>query len=86
VLFSAALLVCPPRCELDAAISLLNPRLPPATGFLNSVKIKGSHTAIKSGIEAANAVYDVVKGAASESDAPLEPTAYQSNMENSWVV
>ena len=29
-----------------------------SAGFMNVLKIKGSHTAIKSGVEAGNAVFD----------------------------
>jgi electron-transferring-flavoprotein dehydrogenase len=31
-----------------------------SAGFMNVLKIKGSHTAIKSGIEAANAIFDKI--------------------------
>ncbi len=48
-----------------------------AAGFLNVPKIKGSHTALKSGMVAAEALYDyLVKG---------EPYTYQNRLEKSWV-
>jgi len=48
-----------------------------AAGFLNVPKIKGSHTALKSGMVAAEALYDhLIKG---------EPYAYQNRLEKSWV-
>lgn len=31
-----------------------------SAGFMNILKIKGSHTAIKSGIEAGNAIFDKI--------------------------
>ncbi len=48
-----------------------------AAGFLNVPKIKGSHTALKSGMIAAEALYDhLLKG---------QPYTYQSRLEKSWV-
>lgn len=69
-----------------------------AAGFLNAVKIKGSHCAIKSGSVAAEAVHAALTvgedaeeravAATGEIDAeepPLEVTQYATNMEKSWV-
>eukprot|EP00730_Choanoeca_flexa_P009187 TRINITY_DN12603_c0_g3_i1.p1 TRINITY_DN12603_c0_g3~~TRINITY_DN12603_c0_g3_i1.p1 ORF type:complete len:633 (+),score=160.83 TRINITY_DN12603_c0_g3_i1:275-1900(+) len=66
-----------------------------SAGFLNSVKIKGSHTALKSGQVAGEAVFNKLTGAGvtpvaetGEIDAAegtIEVTEYQSAMENSWV-
>jgi electron-transferring-flavoprotein dehydrogenase len=66
-----------------------------SAGFLNSVKIKGSHTAIKSGMVAAEAVHELLEaqekddeGVTTEAAAvgeANEAVAYQSNMEKSWV-
>jgi len=53
-----------------------------SAGFLNSVKIKGSHTAIKSGMVAAEAVHAMLL---SEDDKAGEPKAYQAAMKASWV-
>ncbi len=48
-----------------------------AAGFLNVPKIKGSHTALKSGMIAGEAVYEyLVKGA---------PYTYQKRLEESWI-
>lgn len=48
-----------------------------AAGFLNVPKIKGSHTALKSGMIAAEALYDhLIKG---------QPYTYQERLEKSWV-
>jgi electron-transferring-flavoprotein dehydrogenase len=48
-----------------------------AAGFLNVAKIKGSHTALKSGMVAAEAIYaHLIKG---------EPYSYQKRLEKSWV-
>eukprot|EP00591_Stephanopyxis_turris_P009152 CAMPEP_0195509062 /NCGR_PEP_ID=MMETSP0794_2-20130614/2095_1 /TAXON_ID=515487 /ORGANISM="Stephanopyxis turris, Strain CCMP 815" /LENGTH=590 /DNA_ID=CAMNT_0040636183 /DNA_START=429 /DNA_END=2201 /DNA_ORIENTATION=+ len=67
-----------------------------SAGFLNSVKIKGSHTAIKSGTEAGNAVFqqlisnqDSFRVAISGEIDPNEPisevTSYEDEMKQSWV-
>jgi electron-transferring-flavoprotein dehydrogenase len=53
-----------------------------SAGFLNVPKIKGSHTAMKSGMVAAEAVFEALQQG---EDAPQELTAYQENMEKSWV-
>ena len=53
-----------------------------SAGFLNVPKIKGSHTAMKSGMVAAEAVFEALQQG---EDAPKELTNYQSNMEKSWV-
>jgi electron-transferring-flavoprotein dehydrogenase len=60
-------------------------------GFLNAVKIKGSHTALKSGMLAAEAAFDALK----EGDAvaetgelrgdQLELTAYEDAIDKSWI-
>jgi electron-transferring-flavoprotein dehydrogenase len=70
-----------------------------SAGFLNVPKIKGTHTAMKSGMVAAEAVFDALKGddAASAAAATpgvtgsageragLEVTRFQRDMEASWV-
>ncbi len=50
-------------------------------GTMNSVKIKGNHTAMKSGLLAAETV---VEALASE-NAPADLEAYAANIENSWL-
>lgn len=50
-------------------------------GFLNVPRIKGSHTAMKSGMLAADAAVEAI-AAGREFD---ELTAYQSGYENSWI-
>ena len=52
-------------------------------GFLNNAKIKGSHTAIKTGMIAADAVFDAVRGGAG---AGAEVTAYADAVQQSWVI
>jgi electron-transferring-flavoprotein dehydrogenase len=52
-----------------------------SAGFLNVPRIKGSHTAVKSGIMAAEAAYDAIQ-AGRTSD---ELTAYPEAFERSWV-
>jgi len=63
-----------------------------AAGFLNVPKIKGTHTAMKSGMVAADAVFDALRpAAAAGAPAPpapadgLEVSRYQADMEESWV-
>jgi electron-transferring-flavoprotein dehydrogenase len=63
-----------------------------AAGFLNAVKIKGSHTALKSGMLAAEAVFEGLDGEAvaesgelSETHAPQEMTNYTKKLEDSWI-
>jgi electron-transferring-flavoprotein dehydrogenase len=53
-----------------------------SAGFLNVPKIKGTHTAMKSGIEAGQAIFDAVKDGEGAGE---EVTAYQTAMEGSWV-
>ncbi|MGF1527641.1 MAG: electron transfer flavoprotein-ubiquinone oxidoreductase [Candidatus Competibacterales bacterium] len=50
-------------------------------GFLNVPKIKGSHTAMKSGMVAAEAVYE----AATAEGSPSEVTAYPEALAKSWL-
>ena len=52
-----------------------------AAGFLNVPKIKGTHTAMKSGMTAAEAIFDHLKSGQEES----EVTSYRERMEESWV-
>jgi electron-transferring-flavoprotein dehydrogenase len=54
-----------------------------AAGFLNVPKIKGTHTAMKSGMLAADAVYDTL--AASGAGEGAEATRYESDFRASWV-
>ncbi len=51
-------------------------------GFLNVPKIKGTHMAMKSGIEAADALFAHLTG---DSDAGLEVTAYTERLKASWL-
>lgn len=48
-----------------------------AAGFLNVAQIKGSHTALKSGMIAAEALYDHLRNGA--------PYTYQDRLEKSWI-
>ena len=50
-------------------------------GFLDVPKIKGSHTAIKSGKTAAEAVFEALVA----SDGPREVTAYAEELKQSWL-
>ncbi|MGC6485579.1 MAG: electron transfer flavoprotein-ubiquinone oxidoreductase [Candidatus Puniceispirillales bacterium] len=50
-------------------------------GFLNVPKIKGTHTAMKSGMLAAEAVFEAL----AEDAQGIEPVAYAEKMEKSWL-
>ena len=50
-------------------------------GFLNVPKIKGTHTSMKSGMLAAEAVFDAVTG----DEAVAEPVSYGEKIEKSWL-
>jgi electron-transferring-flavoprotein dehydrogenase len=67
-----------------------------SAGFLNSVKIKGTHTAMKSGMLAAEAMYPLLtaKGeegtvltnsVIDEEEKPIEATSYETALYDSWV-
>jgi electron-transferring-flavoprotein dehydrogenase len=58
-----------------------------AAGFMNLPKIKGTHTAMKSGILAAEAAFVAVEKMESEDseDQVADMTAYEQSMEKSWV-
>lgn len=51
-------------------------------GFLNVPKIKGSHLAMKSGMVAAEALFEALTG---EGEAPAEVTAFREKLEDSWL-
>jgi len=51
-----------------------------AAGFLNVPKIKGTHTAMKSGMVAAEALAEALDG-----DRPAEPMGYAAKLQESWV-
>jgi len=54
-----------------------------APGFMNVPKIKGTHTAMKSGIVAAEAVWDKLQ--AEPEAVSIEPTEYEERLKSSWV-
>jgi len=51
-------------------------------GFLNFLKIKGTHTGMKTGMMAAEAIYEAVKNGSEGKD---DLTAYEEAYRNSWV-
>lgn len=51
-------------------------------GFLNVPKIKGTHTAMKSGMTAAEALFEALTG---DAEAPREIIAYPEALKKSWV-
>lgn len=52
-----------------------------AAGFLNVPKIKGIHTAIKSGILAAEAIHSALQ----QNEKPINLTTYSQNLKDSWL-
>ena len=50
-------------------------------GFLNVPKIKGTHTAMKSGMTAAEAIFDALR----DESSPCEVTDYRSRLEGTWL-
>lgn len=66
-----------------------------SAGFLNAVKIKGSHTAMKSGMLAAETVYEVLSSSSVDpvaltdeinpEEASIDISAYQQAVEDSWI-
>lgn len=67
-----------------------------SAGFLNAVKIKGSHTAMKSGMLAAEAIYPLLTAGGAEStvatlgECPpsipaVEATEYETALRSSWI-
>ena len=50
-------------------------------GFLNVPKIKGTHTAMKSGMTAAEAIFDALR----DDSSPVEITDYRSRLEGTWL-
>ncbi|MEA4837212.1 MAG: electron transfer flavoprotein-ubiquinone oxidoreductase [Rhodospirillaceae bacterium] len=51
-------------------------------GFLNVPKIKGIHTCMKSGMVAADAIFEALAG---EAAGPVEATGYPEQLKKSWV-
>jgi len=57
-----------------------------SAGFLNAVKIKGSHTALKSGMLAAEAVFPLVCGEEDNLDENVkEAVEYENAIKGSWI-
>lgn len=52
---------------------------------MNVLKIKGSHNAIKSGIEAGKAIFDKLTQPEKQNEHPRRVDQYETNMKNSWV-
>ena len=50
-------------------------------GFLNVPKIKGTHTAMKSGMTAAEAIFDALR----DDSSPCEAADYRSRLEGTWL-
>lgn len=55
-----------------------------SAGFVNVAKIKGTHNAMKSGMLAAEAAYDVL-ASESSSEEPADMSAYEGAFQKSWI-
>jgi len=53
-------------------------------GFMNVPKIKGTHTAMKSGMLAAESIFEAIQKGNSET-AGIDPVEYESRLKSSWV-
>ncbi len=56
-----------------------------AAGFLNVPKIKGSHNAMKTGMLAAEAAFEVISAAGEGGETPAVLDAFPQKFESSWV-
>ena len=56
-----------------------------SAGFVNVPKIKGTHTAMKSGMVAADSVFEALAPGSPLANAGAEVFSYQKSMESSWV-
>lgn len=54
-----------------------------SAGFVNVPKIKGTHTAMKSGMLAAEAAFSAFDS--TEAEGPIQLYSYEENLKNSWV-
>jgi len=58
-----------------------------SAGFLNVPKIKGTHTAMKSGMIAAEVAFEaLVTNPSNSTEEPIELTNYQQKLDDSWVM
>mmetsp|Transcript_12224 Transcript_12224/g.22668 ORF Transcript_12224/g.22668 Transcript_12224/m.22668 type:complete len:603 (+) Transcript_12224:183-1991(+) len=57
-----------------------------SAGFLNVPKVKGTHTAMKSAMVAAESVYELLGEEAAQGEDQVEATSYRTNLDNSWVM
>jgi electron-transferring-flavoprotein dehydrogenase len=58
-----------------------------SAGFLNVPKIKGTHTAMKSGMIAAEVAFEALATSPSSStEEPIELVNYQEKLDTSWVM
>ena len=53
-------------------------------GFMNVPKIKGTHNAMKSGMLAGEAIYDILKDTEKE-NIGVEPVSYEEKIKESWI-
>ncbi|BDA46861.1 Electron transfer flavoprotein-ubiquinone oxidoreductase [Coccomyxa sp. Obi] len=56
-----------------------------SAGFLNVPKIKGTHTAMKSGMLAAEAAFEELTGTSADSTTPVDLSGYEDSLKSSWI-
>ncbi len=54
-------------------------------GFMNVAKVKGTHTAMKSGMLAAEAIVDALSSGTESKTNGIEPSDYEERLRSSWV-
>ncbi|KAL7638240.1 UNVERIFIED_CONTAM: hypothetical protein RMT77_010804 [Armadillidium vulgare] len=54
-------------------------------GFMNVPKIKGTHNAMKSGMIAAESIFNYITDSKYEGSVGIEPVTYEENLKKSWV-
>lgn len=55
-----------------------------SAGFINVPKVKGTHNAMKSGMLAAESVYEAINSEKQQTEG-YEPKTYEENLKNSWI-
>lgn len=56
-----------------------------SAGFVNVPKIKGTHTAMKSGMLAAEAAYNAINEVDGSANTPITLSSYETSLKESWV-
>ncbi|XP_066150732.1 electron transfer flavoprotein-ubiquinone oxidoreductase, mitochondrial [Euwallacea fornicatus] len=56
-----------------------------AAGLINLPKIKGTHNAMKSGMLAAESVYEAINGDTQQKTEGIQPISYEDSFRSSWI-